>query len=362
MKRQIKTLLTLAAMLFVNQFSFAGATEDLWAALKGANYPNALTAIAAGADVNNLDKTFGTPLNFASCWADASVVKTLIDAKSDVNFIAPANKFTPIMNAAQWGNTEAVKLLLAAGSDLKVKNIIGQTVLATAVIGAKLEIVKMITDAGADPNEKFKVGATELNLLVSMNQVKSPEEEIVYIQTVSKSLASLGVTFPNRLKNAKANDYSTLEDLTKYLLDKGLSPNQTIGGTWGSLIFQSTELGKTGVALALINAKADMEVTGMIKGEHDVLYNVTPIMMASLKGNNELVEALCKAGANVNFVSTQMESGSKVNVGGNLGSMIYWKTTTKNTALSLATANGHPDTAALLQKYGGLGPKDVKKK
>src|SRR6266446_3410691 len=99
MKRQIKTVLTIAAMLFVNQFSFAGATEDLWTALKGANYPNALTAIAAGADVKSLDPAFGTPLNFASCWADANVVKALIDAKSEINFVAPANGNTPLTNA-----------------------------------------------------------------------------------------------------------------------------------------------------------------------------------------------------------------------------------------------------------------------
>ena len=55
MKNQMKAVLTLAFMLFVSQFSFAGATEDLWKALKEANYPNALAAIAAGADVNSID-------------------------------------------------------------------------------------------------------------------------------------------------------------------------------------------------------------------------------------------------------------------------------------------------------------------
>src|SRR6185503_18588562 len=111
MTRQIKILVTAAIMLFVNQFSFAGATEDLWTALKTANYPNALTAIRAGADLKSLDPAFGTPLNFASCWADAEVVKALIDAKSEVNFIAPSNGQSPLMNAASWGNIEAVKLL-----------------------------------------------------------------------------------------------------------------------------------------------------------------------------------------------------------------------------------------------------------
>ena len=103
-----------------------------------------------------------------------------------------------------------------------------------------------------------------------------------------------------------------------------------------------------------------MEVTGLIKGEQ-YLNKITPLMMASLKGNNELVEAFCKAGANVNYVSKEENSGTTYSGSGN-GDHTFWKTTKSNTAVSLADANGQPATVALLRKYGGLGPKEIKKK
>lgn len=360
MTNKIKTLLTITGLLFVTQFSFADATEDLWKALKEANYPNALTAIAAGADVNSLDPAFGTPLNFASCWADIEVIKALLEAKSDVHFVAPVNGNTPMMNAAVWGNTEAVKLLLAAGSDVKVKTKIGQSFLAAALFGnVTLEIMKLIVDAGADPNEKYDIMAVkDLTLMNALIGAKDPKQKVVFIQTFSTTMSKMGVTIPDKLKNAKESDFTPLEDIAKYLLDKGADPNQKVGGSAGSILFQATEFGKTGIVLALINAKANLEVRGLIKAKDDRLFQVTSVMLASLKGNNEMVEAFCKAGANLNFVAVQMDSGTSYNGGD--GSLIYWKTTKRNTAASLADDNGHHDTSVLLQKYGGLGPKEIK--
>jgi len=360
MTKRIKTLLTLASLLFVTQFSFADATEDLWKALKEANYPNALIAIAAGADVKSLDPAFGTPLNFAACWADATVVKALIDAKSEVNFIAPVNGNNPLLNAAAWGNLDVFKLLLAAGGDVKIKTKIGQSFLAAAIMGGcNLEIIKLIVDAGADPNEKYDIMAVkDLTLMNALIDAKDPKQKVVFIQTTSTAMSKMGVTFPDKLKNAKESDFTPLEDIAKYLLDKGADPNQKVLGTWGSILFQATEFGKTGIVLALINAKANLEVRGLIYGSEERLFQVTSVMVASLKGNNEMVEAFCKAGAHLNFVAILMDRGATLDAG--TQRTTYWKTTKRNTAVSLANDNGHPDTVALLRKYGGLGPKEIK--
>ncbi len=389
--KQIKNLLTIAAMLFVSHLSFAGATEDLWKALKEANYPNALTAIAMGADVKNLDPAFGTPLNLASCWADANVVKALIDAKSEIDFVAAANGFTPLMNASLWGNTEAVKLLLAAGADIKKKDKLGQPVLANAMTSAKLEIIKLLVDAGADANESYQVNKIDLKPLNTLLGTKTPQEKLVYLKTVATGLSKLGVTFPPRLADAKENDYSTLEDLTKFILEHGADPNLAVKGTWGCILNQACEFGKTGVVKALIEGKANVNMTAEYfkrtplymacsKGHADIVQllvdakanmnalteihidkiwiKITPVMMASMFGYNDCVEILCKAGADINYVSVKVEHTSEME-----GETKYWvKTTYKETALSLADANKHPDTVTLLKKYGGQFAKDVKKK
>ena len=259
MTKKIKTVLTIAVMVFASHFSFAGATEDLWTALKGANYPNALSAIAAGADVKNLDASFGTPLNFASCWADANVVKALIDAKSEVNFVAPANGFTPLINAAYWGNVEAVKLLLAAGADITIKSKTGQSILSIVVVACKLEVIKLLVAAGADPKEKYSMGAlknlTLLNTLVMGNE---PEDLIKYYKGLVTPMANLAVTFPPHILNAQSSDFNTLEEITVYLLDKGLDPNQEVRKGYG-ILMQFLDFGKTGAAKALIEHGATAE-------------------------------------------------------------------------------------------------------
>jgi len=259
---RIKPLLTLASLLLVNPFSFAGATEDLWAALKGGNYPNALTAIAAGADVNFADAAFGSPLNLAACWANADVVKALIDAKAEVNYVHPANGNTPLINAAYWGNAEAVKLLLAAGADIKIKTKLGQTLLSQAVTSCDLGIIKTLVDAGADPKENYAIGPlanqTVMNALVT---AKEGEERVAYLTGLSTPMSKMGVILPARISGAKASDFSTLEEIAVYLLGKGADPNQTVAGTWGNILMQSLDFGKTGVARALIEngAKADFD-------------------------------------------------------------------------------------------------------
>lgn len=390
MKNLLKVLVTLTILILTQIKSFAGATEDLWTALKGANYPNALAAIAAGADVKNLDPAFGTPLNFAACWADVEVVKALIEAKSDVNFIAPANGYNPLTNAAAWGNIDAMKLLIAAGSNVKNKDKFGQPMLASAAGSSKLEVLKILSESGADPSEKYTfAGSKDLSLLNALFVVKEPNEKVAHLKSIATTLAKMGVTFPPRITNAQESDFSTVEDLGKFLIDKGADANQKNGG-WGSILGQACDLEKTGLVKALIYGKADVNYAkgefgrtplfyACSKGNASVLeallaakpdlnklsvtsidkhyLKLTPLMMASAMGFDACVEKLCLAGADINLISTKVEHTNEYSG----GESYHVKTTFKDTALSFADANDRNSTVALLKKYGALLPKEVKR-
>jgi len=68
--------------------------------------------------------------------------------------------FTPVALAAFFGQPAAVTALIAAGADVNAaaKNPLKVAALHAAVAGGKLEIVKAILEAGADPNAHQQAG------------------------------------------------------------------------------------------------------------------------------------------------------------------------------------------------------------
>jgi uncharacterized protein len=68
--------------------------------------------------------------------------------------------FTPVALAAFFGQPAAVNALIAAGADVNAaaKNPLKVAALHAAVAGGKLEIVKAVLEAGADPNAQQQAG------------------------------------------------------------------------------------------------------------------------------------------------------------------------------------------------------------
>jgi len=284
---------------------FANATDDLWAGLKQADYAKALSAIAAGADVNADDPAFGSPLNFASCWADVEVVQALLDAKATLNYIAAANGYSPLMNAAAWGNIPVVKILLAGNPDMHVRNKLGQTTLAVAMGSGKVEIIDMLIKAGANPLEKYDILATkDQTLLNALLTVMYPKAKIENLKSIQTTLAGMGITFPPRLINATENDYSTPGELAELLLENGLDPNQTVQGGWGNILNQAIDMGKYDVALQLITHGAttnpDLAITVKNKGNDNAVFpnveytNGDYLLVAVISGNLEFVKFMAE--------------------------------------------------------------------
>ena len=117
-----------------------------------------------GADVNALDKNHESPLLVATreaAWgSNTGLVQLLLDHGADVNAL-DKNHESPLLVAAQgtaqgvaWGgNTGLVQLLLDHGADANANNGQGKTPLSIAAGRGDDETVKLLLNAGADPNK-----------------------------------------------------------------------------------------------------------------------------------------------------------------------------------------------------------------
>ena len=105
-----------------------------------------------------------TGLHCASELGIDGLVAALIETKSsDINQV-DSRGYTPLMCAVYRENHGAVKLLLTCdGVDPdKTENSCGQTPLWWATVFGDVEMVRLLTQAGADPNKEAKDGSTPI--------------------------------------------------------------------------------------------------------------------------------------------------------------------------------------------------------
>ena len=87
-----------------------------------------------------------------------------IKAGSDLNVLEPSRSSTPLITAAFFGKIEIAKILIDAGADLNCRNADGSTALHTAAAFGKTEVAEILIDAGADFNQQNNQGATALHV------------------------------------------------------------------------------------------------------------------------------------------------------------------------------------------------------
>lgn len=111
--------------------------------------------VSAGANVDSRDETGGTPLMIAVNnreHTNIPVIKALIEAVkksgSTLNSV-DSKKFTALHFAAS-STTEVVRLLLEAGANPNLKNSFGSTPILIAMSNPDVEVVKMFAKGGAD--------------------------------------------------------------------------------------------------------------------------------------------------------------------------------------------------------------------
>ncbi|MBL4819111.1 MAG: ankyrin repeat domain-containing protein [Deltaproteobacteria bacterium] len=123
----------------------------LTAAVSNSHTETILVLIAAGANVNLLDRMGDTPLTAAVSNSHTETILVLIAAGANVNPLDRMGR-TPLFLAAITNNAEAVRALIAAGSDVNSDERYGYTSLSWAFHHCNTEIMRLLIAARARQN------------------------------------------------------------------------------------------------------------------------------------------------------------------------------------------------------------------
>jgi ankyrin repeat protein len=196
-----------------------------------------------------------------------------------------------LMFAISAGATsEVVKLLLGAdGLNVNTAAGNGQTALMLAVAGEDLEVVKLLLAAGANVNAKEKDGYTALMAAVSVLEGR----EYPIADFVRALLAAPGIdvnALNKRGESALSEACNDEEIIAALLAVEGIQVNAAPGKI--SALFEAASQGYT------LKAKMLLAVDGINPSAS--YEGRTPLHLACINSDADLVQALLSAGAEVN--------------------------------------------------------------
>jgi len=123
--------------------------------------------VAAGADPNALENDRYDIVTIAAVANDVPTLKVALELGASAKNVTSRYDGTALIAAAHLGHAEVVRILTAAGAPLDHVNNLGWTALMESIVlgdgGSRhTEALKVLLDAGADPNIPDRAGVTPL--------------------------------------------------------------------------------------------------------------------------------------------------------------------------------------------------------
>ena len=232
---------------------------------------------------------------------DVAALKQLLRTRGPKARDARGN--SPLMYAAALGTTDVLRLLLDAGADPNAANELGARPLMWCAGDAAK--VKLLLAKGAKVNVRSKLGRTPLLIAAAYDGAVESARLMIEKGADVNARDESGVTVLNQAANV-----NNLE-VARMLLAKGAKVNIAEYAGFTPLHGAATNAYRGGALVKLllehgaaVNAKSD-DTAG--EGFHGPIAvgHITPLMDAAQMGGYESVEALLKAGADPNAMDVR---------------------------------------------------------
>ena len=250
---------------------------------------------------NKLDKIVLWLIKNGKFWA----LTYLVDIKSPTTEILASNVF---LSAARIQSEVAIRTLLASGINPNV--IAGfnakRTALHVAVVERNISLVRLLLDAGADPNVNYKIDGMAQSTALAASLVWPPPHnfaELLIKHGADVNTVSCTGEAPLNLAVQTQN-----VDLVRALLSAGARVN-FVTATGTTALQLAAYWGTPEIVEALVSAEADVDcpnekrckgVGRRAEKEQDYGFFIPPLQRATERDNVEMVQILLEAGANVN--------------------------------------------------------------
>ncbi len=169
MTRFLSALVAAAALLAGGLPALAGPLHE---AVETGDIDQVKQAIAEGADVNQEDSAFGTPLFLAASRGHAAIAVLLIENGADVSMEDLLLGWRPLHGAASAGHLDVVEILIEHGADVNAANrLTGQMPIHYAAASAHFDVVELLIALGASTPAEPKVTRGVFSVPVSRTKV-----------------------------------------------------------------------------------------------------------------------------------------------------------------------------------------------
>ncbi|MDW5288751.1 ankyrin repeat domain-containing protein [Formosa sp. PL04] len=234
--------------------------------------------ISNGAQPHDRDAANSSVICRACQYTNAKFVKTLLDAGLPIDDCS--HNWTPLIHAAYKGRLDIVEMLISMGVGINIETQKGQTALMFACEEGHAETVKLLLEAGADPN----IGVNKQHHLYGGGRQASPLNTAAFwgYTDIVRMLLAKGADIETSGENDRKNalHLSAIEkhyEVVKELIVAGADPNVKDG--YGSTIYSLAE--ENGVLVALEEAIGENQKNETNdRGDTDISKMVNTISLA----------------------------------------------------------------------------------